>query len=1125
MWILRAVGHVHGQENFSFALKQKQSYSVGRGKECQIRFEDARVKPLQGHIVVDTWDPTSPATQPKLRWKSEPSKKGVFPAFKTILPSDLDSQQSDDLSEYDQEEIPEGTQGVFLHENLGQGIVLSESSWFTVHWESIDLCYDKFKDESEGTMQLLRDYCIPWTQSFDAATPPSLVLSLTFKNTTECNLAVCYGVQIVTPAYLLALTQKLNACWKLVADHQDSFSIPSADLPNFQPTLDPSLPKSRALIDCWLPDQKRRTLFAGWKILGLRSKVAPSEKRYLLAMGADYTEIDAVIPPLLTARDFADRIKDWLKTLNGSQGIVVYFLKVKEELAKAGGDFDSVIASTCKALKLYLASGAICWGAVRVGGVLEYIESVSGQKIPQPVTNPVAMAPPDLPTPMPSQAAPPSSFATDRPDFIPSTFPQETEGAGPNSTQPTSWIATTRTEPEAPIKPAQTPAESASSGESQGTRQVKKPLRKRAAGAAARKVDLFADLSMDSGVPDVPMPSQPPASQPRINLESQPVLTQPTQASGAKGRLKRRAGVETQASQFDFDVDQSYYAEQEKAEKEREIRKLYEETKAESAIGLPGPSKKRRIGSRAPSAESDVVSIEAPATQRATGRTTELIDRIMENDGGDDDDDVTMMEDPLQKTLRLAREAKAQAQQNVSASTNENHTAGPSRTRRTHVPSEEPEEVEDRTIRASSIGVPKTEPSPQKLKTGTKAFKSTTTTSKKSHDDFQAQNAPTKDEKFLTAIATASRSKAPVDELDREFNNLRIPKPSKAKPSLAPQALNSTTDHPDWNLVDQFDDDLRGNFIQIVKVDLFRKDGGKIKETRVDDGRPNFKKFKKKNVIRREPMQLVLAAPTTEDAEMGEAYWPTQHSKATKRVFASQIPSTVPDDEAEMPLLPRQRKKRLLSVAEDDDDEDSGPSGSLATVSGTSRRRAAATSTKRDGGVMTTTQPARRTRATSTVSEVSSVAPPTRGARSTVETSTSRPKGRKNAPMDVDVQEIQDSEDEIALDLGKTPNTTHSSRRGGTRGATSTLEGVDMPPPSRSSRTPQFDTGTTTNPSRASRSTVSAAGVATQSKVGTATPGTARASGRAVRRLLVDDDEEDGAEQTTLRGLTKKRRL
>ena len=76
----------------------------------------------------------------------------------------------------------------------------------------------------------------------------------------------------------------------------------------------------------------------------------PGEKRWLLAMGAEWTEMDVTKPPLLTPEDFRARLKPWLSKLNrkaGEQGLVVHFMKVKEDLRKLGGDFDEVVSSTC----------------------------------------------------------------------------------------------------------------------------------------------------------------------------------------------------------------------------------------------------------------------------------------------------------------------------------------------------------------------------------------------------------------------------------------------------------------------------------------------------------------------------------------------------------------------------------------------------------------------------------------------------------------------------------------------------------------------------------------------------------------------------------------------------------
>ena len=135
--------------------------------------------------------------------------------------------------------------------------------------------------------------------------------------------------------------------------------------------------------------------------------------------------------------------------------------------------------------------------------------------------------------------------------------------------------------------------------------------------------------------------------------------------------------------------------------------------------------------------------------------------------------------------------------------------------------------------------------------------------------------------------------------------------------------------------MDEFNDDLRGNFIQIVRKDLFRKDKPLdryigVGRERLDDGRPNFKKFKKvrqvflisyeslvdflqKSVIRRDPVRLVLAGPTLEDAEMGErkclccriqydwlrnsAYWPSETMRTGKRSqVMSQMPGSLVED-------------------------------------------------------------------------------------------------------------------------------------------------------------------------------------------------------------------------------------
>jgi hypothetical protein len=120
-----------------------------------------------------------------------------------------------------------------------------------------------------------------------------------------------------------------------------------------------------------------------------------------------------------------------------------------------------------------------------------------------------------------------------------------------------------------------------------------------------------------------------------------------------------------------------------------------------------------------------------------------------------------------------------------------------------------------------------------------------TSSIKKSTQKTQTIPPSTQDTAFLTAIAKHTKSKKAIDELDKEFNQLRIPKPGANPGSNVIKASAWDANHPDWNLVNEFDDDMRGNFIQIVRMDLMRKDGGRKVAGSVDDGKPNFKKFKK----------------------------------------------------------------------------------------------------------------------------------------------------------------------------------------------------------------------------------------------------------------------------------------
>ncbi|KAI0325140.1 hypothetical protein GY45DRAFT_1287702 [Cubamyces sp. BRFM 1775] len=140
-------------------------------------------------------------------------------------------------------------------------------------------------------------------------------------------------------------------------------------------------------------------------------------------------------------------------------------------------------------------------------------------------------------------------------------------------------------------------------------------------------------------------------------------------------------------------------------------------------------------------------------------------------------------------------------------------------------------------------------------------------------DEGTASGEPDKDAAFLKAVASTKRGKKTEDEFDREFNNLRI-----SKPDLEQDKAGEA-----WAVLDDFDDDkdVRGNFMMVVEMPVYRESGRTIGlgsdhlrrgEGRLEwQGRPDFKKFKRKTTgQRRQPVELMVEEET--DLDIGSQY-------------------------------------------------------------------------------------------------------------------------------------------------------------------------------------------------------------------------------------------------------------
>ena len=143
---------------------------------------------------------------------------------------------------------------------------------------------------------------------------------------------------------------------------------------------------------------------------------------------------------------------------------------------------------------------------------------------------------------------------------------------------------------------------------------------------------------------------------------------------------------------------------------------------------------------------------------------------------------------------------------------------------------------------SSTVAAPLSKTGKAAPKSSTKAPSSRSVVGKSQGGGGAEPGQPDKDEAFLKAVATTKRGKKNEDDFDREFNNLRISKPDLQNEAAAEE----------WAVLDDFDDDttLRGNFMVVVEMDVYRKGEGsgdvlRVTGGRADwEGRKNFKKFK-----------------------------------------------------------------------------------------------------------------------------------------------------------------------------------------------------------------------------------------------------------------------------------------
>lgn len=139
------------------------------------------------------------------------------------------------------------------------------------------------------------------------------------------------------------------------------------------------------------------------------------------------------------------------------------------------------------------------------------------------------------------------------------------------------------------------------------------------------------------------------------------------------------------------------------------------------------------------------------------------------------------------------------------------------------------------------------EPQPQKSQPSASTSRAKPAEKKK---QTVCQPQPDRDENFLKALASTKKGKKKEDQYDRDFNELRVARPTQAHLKAA---VGVEDDLEAWDAIEK-DMDMRGNFMVVMEEIEPRaprelEEVGMRREGRREwVGRPDFKKFKRVRV-------------------------------------------------------------------------------------------------------------------------------------------------------------------------------------------------------------------------------------------------------------------------------------
>ncbi|KAI0808103.1 hypothetical protein C8Q74DRAFT_1363528 [Fomes fomentarius] len=754
-------------------------------------------------------------------------------------------------------------------------------------------------------------------------------LTPTYALTPDLATSLISSATLVKPDWLNTVLSSAKAEAGELSSLEENFVLPPTS--KFRPTFSPSLPSRLKKYDAWEPNEERLKMFTNHRFVfvGERGAEAPGVFKELVKRG----EGDYECYPADGGRDGFRKV---LSKARARGAVVVLVAAQGGIVAAVGKEGWTEFMEEARNFDLKFIPPEKLVEAVMFADV-NYIDSTVGSEdvqqesvLPDVIPNTIEDEPSVVQSKYKDKPAPP--VAEPEPEPEPASAPpprrrltrRATSRASSRAPSPPAAASSAQLEP---VKEAPAPvAEAVEEAPPPEAPQPRRTLVRR-----ARKAAVEADDSMD--VDSARASAEPSGSQePAVKRARSESVVPPTPARPS--RLKRRVGTQAQSTTLFPESEDMFMPDMEEP-KHKKFKSLFDESDpdrvAKMAIEEYGSQHVQSGGGGESLTQFEPSVAFASDTGETQGRSGTRAGRNARSGvtfGGAasgslgavaEEEEESTMSGAVMTTQSQARGTKRKTQ-DEDVEMDEDDVPPKSRRRTGEEAQAEPE-----TETQAQTGAQAQKPMSKIVTRVDMAQSHVHVKSKPVSKKAQAQDAknkktgePDRDDAFLKAVASKKRGKKAEDTFDREFNNLRISKPD----------LEREREDEAFKVLEEFGDDgdVRGNFMVVVEVPLFREPGDKEKEHlrrgegRLEwQGKPDFKKFKRKALgERRQPIELVVEEDN--DLGIGSQYW-RGATQAMPPTQLSQPKSSTTAKSTTQKSTQKSTKDRASLMSDSDEDE------------------------------------------------------------------------------------------------------------------------------------------------------------------------------------------------------------